>query len=226
MPNWVYNNVYINGPKEDIVKVKNQLNSPFSRHFKDLWNNTTFEMESKDVNYSNPIFAFWNIVKPTNLEAYVEQRDHSKDVFDDSGNDWYSWNNFNWGTKWDVAVADNEEYAQTELTYEGETSLAYRFDTAWGYPEAAIMNLAEQYPSLTFDLEFEEESGWGGHIEYQMGACGLERNVREEYDSKCRECDNPNTLEYCEDCCNEVCSICYFGAEEECETHKELIANV
>jgi hypothetical protein len=222
MPNWVYNNLFINGPQEDIVKVKNQLNSPFVRQH-ERWNIETNISETIDVSFSNPIFSFWNIIAPTDLTAYnliANSDNHS------NPNNWYSWNIRNWGTKWDVAVSDIEEYAETELVSELDNSLSYRFNTAWCYPEEAIMKLVEQYPALNFELEFEEETGWGGRIGYQMGAFGLERNVYEEYDSKCDECDSLDKLDWCEDCENTVCSFCGYGTAEEGCTQHMVEANV
>jgi len=54
MPNWVFNDLHIEGSEEAIQKVKAQLNAPYTR-------NTSGEEE---VIYSNPVFSFFNIVRP------------------------------------------------------------------------------------------------------------------------------------------------------------------
>jgi hypothetical protein len=47
-----------------------------------------------------------------------------------------------------------------------------------------------------------------------------------EYDSKCRDCDATDTLEYCENECGEICSNCNWLGEADleavakCQTHK------
>jgi hypothetical protein len=222
MPNWVYNSLGIHGDAQDIAKIKEQLNQPFEV-MHDSWNAETMEYEKKLTKYSNPVFAFWNIISPTDLDAYFgEQPKHdlTQPITFDS-NHWYDWNVRNWGTKWDVGVSDNEEYPETELMDEDETSLSYRFNTAWGSPQEAIIKLSQQYPELEFNLDFEEETGWGGEIEFLNGSS----TVLEEYDNKCRDCDALDTLEYCEECEEELCSSCNYLGEADldavagCQTH-------
>jgi len=226
MPNWVYNGLTIEGNPDSVNKLVSQLNQPYVRHFEDVWDMDTKTMGPRDVTYSNPVFSFWNIIKPTDLDSYTKQRDHSKGVYDNSGDDWYSWNNRNWGTKWDVSVSDDEDHPETykEGPVQNGENLAvyYNFNTAWSRPMPALEKLSLQYPDLLFTLSYEEETGWGGEMEILRGQIISES----QYDTKCSECDSYDTMEYCEDCENNVCSMCYFGAEEECETHKELIASV
>jgi Ferredoxin-like domain in Api92-like protein len=219
MPNWVYNGLTAQGPKESVQKMKEQLNQPFTR-VHDNWNMETQQYEKKLITYPNPVFAFWNIIKPTDLEAYDNQPDWSNGINND-GNDWYTWNLRNWGTKWDVAVSADDEHPDTymeETEDEWTSSVFYNFNTAWGVADKALTNLSSQYPDILFTLSYEEETGWGGECEYLRG----ETISNEQYDNRCRDCDTMDTLLYCEDCENDVCSECGFGAEETCETHKEF----
>jgi len=98
MPNWVYNSLTIEGSAEDISAIKKQLNTPFSVEH-DSYDMESKEMKRKVFEYNNPVFAFWNIIRPLDMETYHKQPDRTKDVFDFSGNDWYNWNVRNWGTK-------------------------------------------------------------------------------------------------------------------------------
>ena len=227
MPNWCYNSLTIEGKAEDISAIKTQLNQPFEREH-DQWNRETGKMELVTVTYSNPVFAFWNIIKPTNLEAYNKQADHSLPLEEQlmfKGDNWYVWNVNNWGTKWDVAVSHNEEYPETELVEEWTDRLIYSFNTAWSPPIPAITTLSQQYPNLEFTLSYEEETGWGGEIEFLAG----EDTVLENYESKCRDCDSIDTMEYCENDCGEICSSCHYLGEAdmelvaECDIHKEYM---
>ena len=121
MPNWVHNNLQITGPKEDIAAVKAQLNKPFEM-LHDNWNTETQEHENVLTVYSEPIFAFYNIIAPTDLETYHLQKDPKAEGMYD-GDNWYNWNLRNWGTKWDVAVHDGDKYSDTDLQDEDEYSL-------------------------------------------------------------------------------------------------------
>ena len=224
MPNWCYNSLSIEGSAEDISAIKKQVNQPFQRQH-DQWNPETRQMELTDTIYSNPVFAFWNIVAPTNIEEYNKQSDHTLPLAEQmlfKGENWYDFNIRNWGTKWDVGVHDKDKYPETELMEESETSLAYRFNTAWSPPLPAIEALSAQYPDVEFNLSYEEETGWGGEHLFVDGN-GTEI---ESYENKCRDCDSINTMEYCENDCGEICSDCnYMGEADldyvaECEDHK------
>lgn len=224
MPNWVYNSLHVEGTKDEISSIKKQLNQPYVREH-DQWNPATGKMEKKEYTYTNPIFAFWNIIKPTNLEAYNgPQPEVTMPIRFDSDH-WYDWNVRNWGTKWDVGVGDEDKYPETELIHDDETVVAYRFNTAWSPPLPAIEALSSQYPNVEFNLSYEEETGWGGEHLFVDG----NGSELESYENKCRDCDSLNTLEYCENDCGEICSECHYMGEAdleavaECEDHKEYL---
>ena len=228
MPNWCYNSLTVDGSAEDIAKVKAQVSAPFTAVHEN-WNMQTQKMESKVYSYDNPIFAFRNIYNHIQdgvpEEVYQAQGTDSGDLKEAlmfKGNNWYDWNVRNWGTKWDVAVSNDEKYPDTYLTEESTTGLSYNFNTAWSPPIEAITKLSEQYPDVTFNLSYEEETGWGGEVEFENGA----HATLEEYENKCRDCDALNSMEYCDNDCGEICNECnYMGEADldcvaECDTHK------
>jgi hypothetical protein len=226
MPNWVFNSLEIAGSSEDISKLKEQVSKPFTRAHEN-WDKETQSMQAKDYTFSNPIFSFWNIIKPTDLEAYAKQPDHSANLSEvmEQGNDWYNWNCRNWGCKWDVAVSDDSEWPETELLQDTSDSLVYKFNTPWSPPLPAIAELSTQYPNLTFTLFYQEEQGWGGQILFVDGN-GAEI---ESYESKCMDCDEIDTLEYCDNECGQICESCHYLGEAdleavaECEVHKVFL---
>ena len=225
MPNWVYNSLTIEGDSALIADVKRLLNRPFVQKH-DNWNSETREMEVKDFTYSNPVFAFHNIYNHRQAgisdEDYIKQPDHSKSPLDFSGNNWYDWNVTNWGTKWDVAVHDNDKYPETELMEENTTSLAYRFNTAWSPPLPIIQKLSFDYPTLDITLSYQEETGWGGETTLRAGVITSDQN----YESQCRDCDSYDTMEYCDNDCGEICGECNWLGEADldivadCDIHK------
>lgn len=186
MPNWVFNSLAVSGEKSELNKMIEQLNQPFVKHFPEhKFENGEIVWVADEQHYDNPVFAFWNILKPTDLEAYYE-----KEVFKGSknikpndndsfmaefvrsmseDNDWYHWNCRNWGTKWDVAVSNGDEYADTQLEWTGDEDVLIRFNTAWSPVHQVLIKLSEQYPTLDFDYEYEEEQGWGGKAVFVNG---------------------------------------------------------
>jgi hypothetical protein len=214
MPNWVFNHLTVKGDSKDIDVVKAQLNSPYSREH-NSWNPKTQTLDTATTTYSNPVFAFWNIVRPTDLYTYAQQSDPNADPkVPWSGDNWYDWNIRNWGCKWDVAISDNEDFRDTSMDELKDGGVQYNFDTAWSPPSEAIEKLSTQHPNLTFKLYYEEEQGWGGEIEYTNG----EGKTILEYDDKCHECDETDNMEYCDDCGCSVCLKCKMNREErECK---------
>ena len=241
MPNWVYNTLTIQGPKSEIDMIKDRLNKPY-KVLHDSWNIKTNTMEVSESVYSAPIFAFWNIHSPLEdgitMEEYVQQPDHGKIDMKDpewfrksvefakTQKDWYSWNTSNWGTKWDVAVSDGDEYPDTELLEymsEGEDNwVVYKYNTAWSPAVTILTKLSNLVPNSLLTLEFEEETGWGGEYEIVRGE--VKENL--EYTNMCYACQSYDTIDYCEEGCGEFCSSCNHGSWRdeksmaECQTHK------
>jgi len=204
-----------------------------------------FPTKIEQVTYSNPVFAFFNIhsYKDEGItdEEYACQPDRGNIDMNDpdwfiksvehakTQKDWYSWNNSNWGTKWDVAVRDGEEYSNTELLEyksEGEDNwLVYKYETAWSPAVTILEKLSHLVPNSLITLEYEEETGWGGEIEIVRG------KVTElyDYETKCYACDSLDTLDYCDNDCGQFCSSCNEGswrdeeAMKECQTHVLLL---
>ena len=218
MPNWVSNTLTIEGNPDSVIKLKNQMNKPFTQMVEARGD---LNWVLKERTYTNPIFAFWNVVAPTDLEQYHSSCDVEGMKNPDN---WYNWNNRNWGTKWDVAVADDQQYASTEL-YKDEPNgenhvLVYGFETAWSPALTVLETLSSQYPDLLFTLNYKEETGWGGEMELLKG----ETISESEYNWQCYECDYEEMDEppYCEECEFDVCPSCgYNESSEPCDDHKE-----
>ncbi len=208
MPNWCYNTLLIEAEPQVISKIKAQVSAPYECEHLDWQTNQPVKQMVEQP------FSFWNIIKPTNLDAYHDKPGVKQDI--SQPDHWYNWNIRNWGVKWEAKeVYENES---------DESMLSYNFDTPWGVAEPAMLELSRQYPTAKLSLEFEEEQGWGGEIVFTNG----ESEVIEEYETKCRQCGALNTFESCEKCDNYLCSKCNYGefidedTLKECETHKQL----
>lgn len=239
MPNWSFNSLTIQGEDNLVKQAKAQLNKPFTMNH-ESYDKDTGKFVRKEQKYSNPVFAFWNIIQPTDLEAYYNNEEKKRDFTKSTdeimsgimeelatGMNWYDWNTRNWGTKWDVAVVDGEEYPETEITDESIGFISYSFNTAWAPPIEAIIKLSAQYPDLEFELSYEEETGWGGTYVFLDG----DATEVESYENKCRDCESLNTMDYCDNDCGEICSDCNWLGEAdldcvaECDTHKVYLDN-
>lgn len=232
MPNWVFNNLSVSGNPAQVNDLVNMLNRPFVSQVE---SHGDLEFNVKEIKYSNPVFAFHNIYNHRQAgisdEDYMKQPAMSKlDTSDPNwwsdtqaiskiDKSWYHWNVNNWGTKWEVAVADGNEYPDTEqydtVEHDGIATAEYRFNTAWSPPVPVIVLLSKQYPELEVELEYEEEQGWGGVLKLVNG----EITEQSEYESKCLECNEIDCLEYCEDCEDNVCNNCNFGYGPDCYPH-------
>lgn len=190
MPNWVFNSVVISGDESELEELQAQLNAPIIKHFPEtFFNKVTGKWENEPASqyYSSPVFSFWNVVAPTDLDSYYgkeKEKVGSDNFMQDfhnalaKGESWYYWNLRNWGTKWDVAVSDNDKYSTTNLEITDDGDLMYRFETAWSPVPEIFQKLSEMYPKLTFNYEYEEEQGWGGSATWLGGEC----ISQEEYD--------------------------------------------
>jgi peptide subunit release factor 1 (eRF1) len=219
MPNWVFNGLTAQGPKESVYKMKEQLNTPFVDYIEA---NGDLAYGIKQTKYSSPVFSFRNIIAPTDLEAYKAQpwNFEGNETRTENPDSWYNWNIRNWGTKWDVAVPNESLYSDTYMEEEEEgnqASVYYNFNTAWGVPYPALTNLSSQYPDLLFTLSYEEETGWGGELEILRGEIISDN----QYGWKCRECDHTEEeTPYCEECEYDMCPSCGYGEpDEKCQTH-------
>jgi hypothetical protein len=180
MPNWVFNNLSVEGDPKLIAEFKARASTPYTTHFKGAFIEGEEGKKSYDENVVTESvhegeFSFMNFVSPVDVETYfstdsvkpegydamsMEERFAYSLRFQSDG--WYDWNVREWGTKWDAHEA--------ELNYETETELSYKFDTAWSPPTAFFERIVEAYPDLDFEFEWEEEQGWGGEA---IGSSGV-----------------------------------------------------
>ena len=183
MPNWVFNHLSVDGSKEDIAKLKAQVGASI-----------TTKYEDKEEVEKQPIFSFMNILPPPadKLDEYYGTHGFADgEKKGDSEYNWYNFNNREWGTKWDAC--------EVELLEEDETSLHYKFDTAWSSPTPVIEKLAQQNPNLNITLEYREEQGWGAEINFQGSTTEIIREwdvpstheeEMEANDNYCWRCEN------------------------------------
>ena len=189
MPNWVYNNIHIDGDKEKVTDLLALLAMPYK-------------------GIDNGVINFLNLIAPPeeHWDAYncgnVSFEDKEQNPYN-----WYDWNTRNWGTKWNACGDDG--YLVTDDLPDGTLHAHIRFDTAWSPPEAVINALAElvEKSGLTMGYSWEEEQGFGAEFEWHISQNGVGGLVcTEEWDIPASHADHEAR--------DKVCA-CYWVNEPE-----------
>jgi hypothetical protein len=157
MPNWVYNQVHVHAKTKaqlDKFIAKTTAEIPYVKQDENLPPSVRKENLIHVLEYTKTDFSFWNILSPKKSlwKEYWSVADSEK-----PDNNWYNWNNTNWGCKWD---ANNAEIERDDDTY-----AVVRFETPWGVPIGIMEALPTKFPSLSFTWAWEEEQGFGGEFE-------------------------------------------------------------
>lgn len=119
MPNWSYNTLTINGPREDTERFLTAIEA-------------TRAPGTVNGGYSL-------------LRTFVPR---PQSVVDDGT--WYEWSLTHWGTKWE------DEMRLTDT----EDGIRMVGETAWAPPIEGYITVSEEFPTLTFLLDFTEEGGY------------------------------------------------------------------
>lgn len=148
MPNWVYNYITVSGPNQEEL-------DKFAKHIQVV--PEFYELDEGETDMGNR-FSFHSFIT---LDVKHKEEYHTTNGFGPEGKtgdtefNWYNWNNANWNTKWDAC--DSEVDINPH-------SITLRFNTAWSPPDPVFAAMSEMFPSLTFDIEWEEEQGFGAQL--------------------------------------------------------------
>lgn len=189
MPNWVFNTMNVAGETEEVKTFIEDMAKPIPTFVYPEGGHISKDGEWK---MEDVVFSFWNIIAPTDLEAYF------------TGDTWYNWNNTNWDTKWDAKL-DEKNVDDLEQNHDafGTSNVTYRFETAWSPAMPVYRALAEKYPTLEFDISWEEEQGFGAEL------TGLDGEL-----SITREWDIPEAhADYMDR--GEDCQFCLWGEQDD-----------
>lgn len=156
MPNWTENTIIVEGDKQNIKEFCDWLDEIITLEytFVDMPDEDgKSKTESKVEKLSG--FTFHKIVpvpKPI-YDMYWTASGTSSDGkrFGDSKNNWYNWNNTNWGTKWDCS--------DVSVTH-SDDAVEIIFMTAWCAPTPIFNALKAKFPDLDFDYYWVDEEDW------------------------------------------------------------------
>jgi hypothetical protein len=215
MPNWVYNNMNVNGTAKDLIAFRDKASKIAPSGISE-----DGVLEYKDENAS-PL-SFWNFIEPENKPRYFGASDYKPDGYAEmsmedrmaiamkhESDGWYDWNVSNWGVKWDAGSVN-----LTDMTDDKAAYLGYSFETAWGIPEQVFTAIVRQHPELSFDFSCEEEQGWGAEFTSSDADDVDENGVPTKSLIMTREWDIPSShADY--DALGRDCWACENGDEED-----------
>tara|TARA_B100000131_G_scaffold216690_1_gene208294 strand:+ start:1254 stop:1853 length:600 start_codon:yes stop_codon:yes gene_type:complete len=178
MPNWCNNNLNVSGPLEDIARFKATANGP-TQSYNDyrtahnsqwpIHDDVRLKALSQSLPEAGDIvpFSFHALFPvPEDFRRFPFDCNHARKIGEAVGEPrpygGYRWEIDNWGCKWGSVESD--------LTCEEDTFLQYMFDTPWGPPVDFMHKVASDWPTLCFELEYEEPGmGFAGRSEWYSG---------------------------------------------------------
>ncbi len=143
MPNYCENTLKVVGTKKDITRFANRVYGKSE------------ESASLDFNRIIPYPKKFERLDKAWQEEYEKTGEFPlwKNGFNSGG---YEWCIENWGTKWNAMYVTRT----ANTLADGLQEIIYTFDTAWSPPIPVVAKMAEMFPTLEFEL-FYQEGGEG-----------------------------------------------------------------
>lgn len=184
MPNWVITRIYITGPEDKIKEFEDRvidMSEDAEKAFSFQKISPT-PAELVNTNYPPPQPKKIKVKTQTGEDLEIEEIEDCNNTTPEmcrdlesrfGHNNWYDWNNWNWGTKWDCSESI---YSQEDKMLE--------FQTAWACPEEILLKMSEMFPDLNFTGTFADED-FGSNVGYfeDGGTFHLEDGSEEAYET-------------------------------------------
>ena len=164
MPNWVITRIYITGPEDKIKEFEDKVIRLGEEEEVFSFNRINKRPEELDNTQCPPPKPKKIKVKTqTGEELEIEEiadcnnatPEMCRDLESRFGhNNWYDWNNWNWGTKWDCSESI---YSQEDKMLE--------FQTAWSCPQEILLKMTEMFPDIQFNGSYADED-FGSNVGY------------------------------------------------------------
>jgi hypothetical protein len=155
MPNWCYNELEVHGETSELQRFVDATKTTY----KDEETG-----ETKEVIGLNHLFPCPKELSDTvsgwlgDGEEQKKLEEQQKRNIEKYGHqDWYSWCNANWGTKWGACDFDWTSFFDDKMEENAQYIGAY-FQSAWSPAEGLIKEISKQFPTLVFSLVYTEES--------------------------------------------------------------------
>jgi len=172
LPNWVENDLIVEGPRPKLDEFKQAVSGdgealvaekiiPYPKvlAFLDKLNNLEAQVKRREGKQPEIPEELKDEYSELLLQGALEGYDIMRDGFNQGG---YEWCINNWGAKWG--------FCHSHIVEESGGSIFYQFDTAWSPPEPLIIRMGEMFPELTFELRYYEcGMGFQGCLRLESG---------------------------------------------------------
>lgn len=179
MPNWCYNVLAVSGDKKDISRFKKAAEGP-TQTYNDFHRNrgewpihddVRIRSLTETVPEAGPVqvFSFHALFPvPDDIRRFPYDDNSARKMGEAIGEPrhqgGYGWECENWGVKWGASEPSLDD------EFEEGNYLSYRFDTAWAPPECFMDKVAKDWPTLSFELDYEEPGmGFAGTMQWEDG---------------------------------------------------------
>ena len=163
MPNWVITRIFITGPEDKIKEFEDKaIRLEEEKVFSfDRINKRPEELDNTQCPPPKPkkIKVKTQTGEELEIEEIADCNNATPEMCRDlesrfGHNNWYDWNNWNWGTKWDCSESI---YSQEDKMLE--------FQTAWSCPQEILLRMSEMFPDIQFNGSYADED-FGSNVGY------------------------------------------------------------
>ena len=178
MPNWCWNHLEVSGDEIQLREFVEKSTTNIETSDKFSFNGThpmpkEFEnILTGSIDIDGKRCKKWRKIDGKEVEVTEKELTILREKY--GADNWYDWNCKNWGTKWDAC---SPTISHNDIDY-----FAVSFDTAWSPPINWIDNIMQDFPDLSFTLEYEEPGiGFGGRLNAQFDGIWDDVNWELEY---------------------------------------------
>jgi hypothetical protein len=159
VPNWCSNRLKVDGGREDLIaflEVAGNGNSILADAL----------LAARVINPANEQRIVAAVLDSTNNNDLLSFNGHVPEP-EFEGEEWYHWRTSNWGVKWDIGQLSVDVLE----TNGDQASMTCYFTTPWGPPDVWFATISRAHQSLTMEMVWNEEQGFGGVYRASHSSC-------------------------------------------------------
>ena len=183
MPNWCTNELTISGNAETLDEILEFCEGENGRL--DFDKIIPYPEPYKQMDKEAPDWTLGQEARDAQMAIYKAKWGTTHDGYNSGG---YEWCCKNWGTKWNasgVTLTDSPD------------DVCFSFDTAWSPPIQVIEKLASKFPTLNFELKYEERGlNFAGDIFLSEGKVSYHNEYPYHYGKENEEDEEDENGEY------------------------------